>query len=76
MEKFQISVKNLNNLWRFIEIYAVFVLNLCGEKSLWRKNDKGAGAFHSAGQSKEGYVGFGTSEHPIFMKLLPGHLWH
>ena len=37
---------------------------------------KGAGAFHSAGQIKEGYVGFGTSEHPIFMKLLPDHLWH
>ena len=37
--------RNLNNLWYFIEIYAVFVLNLCGEKSvwrksLWRKNDK------------------------------------
>ena len=45
MEKIQISVKNLNNLWSFIIIYAVFVLNLCGEKSvwrktLWRKNDK------------------------------------
>ena len=45
VEKFQISVKNLNNLWHFIKIYAVFVLNLCGEKSvwrkyLWRKNDK------------------------------------
>ena len=45
MEKFQISVKNLNNLRSFIEISAVFVLNLCGEKlvrrkSLWRKNDK------------------------------------
>ena len=45
VEKFQISVKNLNNLWSFIEIYAVFVLNLYGEKSvwrksLWRKNDK------------------------------------
>ena len=45
MEKFQISVKNLNKLWTFIEIYAVFVLNLCGEKfvwrkSLWRKDDK------------------------------------
>ena len=38
--------------------------------------DKGAGAFHSAGQSKEGLVGFGTSKHPIFMKLLPDHLWH
>ena len=36
---------------------------------------KGAGAFHSASQSKEGLVGFGTSEHPIFMKLLPDHLW-
>ena len=33
VEKFQISVKNLNSLWSFIEIYAVFVLNLCGEKS-------------------------------------------
>ena len=32
VEKFQISVKNLNNLWSFIEIYAVFVQNLCGEK--------------------------------------------
>ena len=40
VEKFQISVKNLNNLWSFIEIYAVFVLDLCGEKSVWRKNDK------------------------------------
>ena len=45
VEKFQISVNNLNNLWSFIKIYAVFVLNLCGEKSvwkksLWRKNDK------------------------------------
>ena len=38
--------------------------------------DKGAGAFHSAGQSKEGQVGFGTSEHPIFMKLLPVRLLH
>ena len=37
---------------------------------------KGAGTFHSAGQSKEGSVGFGTSQHPIFMKLLPDHLWH
>ena len=40
VEKFQIPVKNLNNLWSFIEIYAVFVLNLCGEKSVWGKNDK------------------------------------
>ena len=45
VEKFQIFVKNLNNLWRFIETYAVFVLDLCGEKSVWRisvwvKNDK------------------------------------
>ena len=37
---------------------------------------KGAGTFHSANQSKEGSVGFGTSQHPIFMKLLPDHLWH
>ena len=33
VEKFQMSVKNLNNLWSFIEIYAVFVPNLCGDKS-------------------------------------------
>ena len=32
VKKFQISVKNLNNLWHFIKIYAVFILNLCGEK--------------------------------------------
>ena len=42
MEKFQIFVKNLNNLWGFIEVYAVFVLNLCGEKNdkyeVWVKN--------------------------------------
>ena len=37
---------------------------------------KGAGTFHSAGQSKEGSVRFGTSQHPLFMKLLPDHLWH
>ena len=36
VEKFQISVKNFDNLWSFIEIYAVFVLNLCGE-NLCRK---------------------------------------
>ena len=37
---------------------------------------KGAGSFHSAGQSKEGQVGFGTSQHPILMKLSQDHLWH
>ena len=37
---------------------------------------KGAGTFHSDSQSKEGSVGFDTSQHPIFMKLLPDHLWH
>ena len=45
VEKFQLSILNLNNLWNFIEVFAVFVSNLCGEKSvrrksLWRKNDK------------------------------------
>ena len=42
--KFQLSILNLNNLWSFIEFLAVFVPNLCGEKSVrrksaWRKND-------------------------------------
>ena len=37
--------KEFEQFMEFIEIYAVFVLNLCGEKSvwrksLWRKNDK------------------------------------
>ena len=27
-------------LWSFNEIYAVFILDLCGEKSVWRKNYK------------------------------------
>ena len=40
VEKFQISVKNLNNVWSFIEIYAVFDLNLCGENLRGEKNDK------------------------------------
>ena len=31
VEKFQISVKNLNIFWSFIKICAVCVLNLCGE---------------------------------------------
>ena len=36
------------------------------------KLEKWASYFHSASQSKEGFkVGFGTTEHPIFMKLLP-----
>ena len=44
-KKFGLSIKNLNNLWSFIKVYAVFVPNLCGEKSarrksVWRKNDK------------------------------------
>ena len=29
-EKSVMSVKSLNNLWSFIEIYAVFILDLCG----------------------------------------------
>ena len=40
MEKFQISVKNLNNLWSFIEIYAVFALNLCEEKMTNMRSDR------------------------------------
>ena len=45
MENFGLSIKNSNNLWSFIKVYAVFVPNLCGEKSawrksVWRKNDK------------------------------------
>ena len=27
----------MNNLWSFIEVYVVFVPNLCGEKSVRRK---------------------------------------
>ena len=46
------------------------------ESLFWETEAKGAGTFHSASQSKEGSVGFGTSQHPIFMKLLPDHLWH
>ena len=47
MEEFQISVKNLNNLWRLIEIYAVFVLNLCGEKiTNMRSVIKGCGMYY------------------------------
>ena len=45
-------------------------------RMLQLKSPKGAGTFHSASQSKEGSVGFGTSQHPIFMKLLPDQLWH
>ena len=45
MEKLQISINKVFNLWDFVVIYAVFVLNLCGEKlspkvHVWRKNDK------------------------------------
>ena len=40
VEKFQISVKNLNNLWSFIEIYAVFV-QICVEKNLCGENHCG-----------------------------------
>ena len=45
VEKLQISINKVFNLWDFVVIYAVFVLNLCGEKlspkvHVWRKNDK------------------------------------
>ena len=40
VEKFQLPIQNLNNLWSFIEVHNAFVPNLCGEKSVWRKNDK------------------------------------
>ena len=45
VEKFQFSIHNLSNLWSFINFYAIFVPNPCGEKSVrrksvWRKNDK------------------------------------
>ena len=38
VEIFGLSIKNLNNLWSFIKVYAIFVPNLCGEKSAWRKS--------------------------------------
>ena len=38
VEKFGLSIKNSNNLWSFIKVYAVFVPILCGEKSAWRKS--------------------------------------
>ena len=38
VEKFQLSLQNLNNLWSFIKVYAVFVPNLCREKSVRRKH--------------------------------------
>ena len=56
-----------------MDIFGNFV-EILGKLRSFEK--KGAGAFHSAGQSKEGSVGFGTSQHPIFMKLLPDYLWH
>ena len=40
VEKFQISVKNLNNLWRFIEILYRFGSKFVWRKYRWRKNDK------------------------------------
>ena len=45
VEKFQLSIQNVNNFWSFIEVYAVFVPNLCGDKSVrrksvWSKNEK------------------------------------
>ena len=45
VEKLQLSIQNLNNLWSFIDVSAVFVLNLGRQKSgqrksVWRKNDK------------------------------------
>ena len=40
VEKFQLPMQNLNNLWSFIEVYNAFVPNLIGEKSVWRKNNK------------------------------------
>ena len=58
MEKFQLSLQNLNNLWSFIEVYAAFVPNLCGEKfvprkSVWRKNDKYEVCVHASGSVSE-----------------------
>ena len=58
------------------EMYKSHFLNRLRKKNTFYCQNKGAGAFHSAGQSKEGLVGFGTSQHPIFMKLLPDNLWH
>ena len=40
VEKFQLPIQKLNNLWSYIEVHNAFVSNLCGEKSVWRKNDK------------------------------------
>ena len=45
VEKFQNSIKNLNNLWSFYRNLCLFCSNLCGEKfspkvRMWRKNDK------------------------------------
>ena len=50
MEKFQLSIQNLNNLWSFIEVYAVLFQiyveknlcreNLCGEKMTNMRSDQ------------------------------------
>ena len=55
----------------FLAVHKTHLKNLCNFFFF-----KGAGTFHSAGQSKEGSIGFCTSQHPIIMKLLPDHLWH
>ena len=45
VEIFGLSIKNLNNLWSFIKVYAIFVPNLCGEKMT---NMKSGGRFRGS----------------------------
>ena len=56
VEKFQISVKNLNNVWHFIKIYAVFVLNLCGENICGEKMTNRRSGFPPVTVSSTFYV--------------------
>ena len=89
--RFELKVQHFHTFTSLSHKVFIFSRKLCKSKCCFLRifttvrnftrpgcdgRDKGAGAFHSAGQSKEGSVGFGTSQHPIFMKLLPDHLWH
>ena len=72
VEKFHISAKNFNNLLSFIKIYAVFVLNLCGENLCGEKMTNIRSAVTSSsmyGNGVQGIIQFESKNTAIIWML-------
>ena len=72
VEKFGLSIKNLNNLWSSIKVYAVFVPNLYGEKSAWRKSVWNKNDNYEVCSEPQCTGSITRSWHPLYLEIFFG----